>query len=435
MNYVNEKEIELTKKLKEKEEYISKLEGVLFSMPVGILLVNKLGEVIKVNKHITDLVLKGIEDIIGEKGGDVFSCINNCGGCGNNPNCSECGLKQAVENTLIGKKSIRGIEACINQRDGQKVISIWLKIDTQYVEIQGEDMVILMVEDITDQHEKRSLENYYIEKEQELIHMKENNRMKDHFLANISHELKTPLNIVFGIVQVLDNKIDGEKKTTISKRYLRIMKKNCYRLIKLINNLIDITKFDQNNMKMNISKVNIVDVVENITQAVANVSKVYGIETVFDTEEEEIYAAIDQSQIERVVLNLLSNAIKFTGRNGIIHVDIEKDNQMVLINVADTGRGIHEENIEKMFEKFEQADTSLTRDREGSGIGLAIVKSIVEAHEGRIEVDSCVGVGSNFKIFLPIQREGEKGSFEDYIKPKTIDSERIKLEFSDIYEL
>jgi len=179
------------------------------------------------------------------------------------------------------------------------------------------------------------------------------------------------------------------------------MKQNCFRLLRLINNLIDITKIDSGYFKINLENSDIVKVVEDITLSVANYIENKGVELIFDTNIEEKIMAFDPEKLERILLNLLSNALKFTSKEDRIDVIVLDKGNEVVIEVKDTGIGIPKEQQERIFDRFIQVDKSLTRDHEGSGIGLSLVKSLVEMHEGNITLKSKYGEGSSFIINIP----------------------------------
>ena len=181
-----------------------------------------------------------------------------------------------------------------------------------------------------------------------------------------------------------------------------MMKQNSYRLIRLINNLIDVTKIDSGFINMMRQNVDIVKIVEDITLSVASFVESKQIELIFDTDIEEKIIACDQDKIETIIFNLLSNAAKFTNANGKIIVNMFDGEEYIVISVKDTGIGIAEENKHKIFKRFLQLDDTSHRNREGSGIGLSLVKSFVEMHGGEITVESSYGEGSNFIIKLPI---------------------------------
>ena len=213
-----------------------------------------------------------------------------------------------------------------------------------------------------------------------------------------------------------------------------IIKQNCYRFIKLINNIVDISKMNSGFFRVNLSNENIVDVTENIVQSISGYINGKDISIIFDTNTEEKIIACDPEKIERVILNLISNAIKFTNKDGGIFVNLIDKGDTVEIDVKDTGIGIEEKYLNNIFERFEQVDKSLSRNAEGSGIGLSMVKSIVEMHDGKISVESKVGEGSIFKIELPVKTIEETGVIE---QSKAINNkiEMINIEFSDIYSI
>ena len=272
-------------------------------------------------------------------------------------------------------------------------------------------------------------QKYLIEYEK----MKKHEEVKNEFFANISHELRTPLNIFYSTLQLLDIKsndmsVDFRQVYENNKQYLKI---NCKRMLRLINNIIDITKIDVGFTKAKFTNCDIVRVVEDITLSVINYANNKNINIVFDTEVEEHIIKCDSSMIERAILNLLSNAIKFTKENGNIFVNLYKDKNWVHIIVKDDGIGIPISIQNIIFERFVQGDKSLTRLNEGSGIGLSIVKSIVELNNGEIYLYSDEENGTEFEILLP----NEKLEGDEYEYNHEIDIDKIELEFSDIYEL
>ena len=214
--------------------------------------------------------------------------------------------------------------------------------------------------------------------------------IKNEFFANISHEFKTPLNIILASLQVINHNIFNKNikfsKDFNLKKYTNSIKQNSYRLLRLANNLIDITKIDSGYYEIQPKNCNIVSIIEDITISVAQYMKDKGIDLIFDTSFEEIIISCDPDKIERIMLNLLSNAVKYTKSPGIINVFIDKTEDTVIISVKDTGIGIPKENISIIFERFIQVDDTLTRKCEGSGIGLSLVQSLVQMHSGKIAV-------------------------------------------------
>ena len=260
-------------------------------------------------------------------------------------------------------------------------------------------------------------------------------KLRTDFFANISHELRTPVNVIYSAEQMINVKLKNrEYEENKIDKYLKMIKQNSYRLIRLINNLIDISKIDATVFEIKRINCDIVSTVENITMSVSDYIENRNISLIFDTEVEEKVIACDPDKIERIVLNLLSNAIKFTPKNGEIYVKVYLGGNEVCISVKDTGIGIAEDMKELVFDRFIQVDKSISRNREGSGIGLSLVKSLVELHGGSIEVKSILGQGSEFIFSLPdvlVNQKQEESCFNG-INDQRID--RINIEFSDIYD-
>ncbi|MBU3144891.1 ATP-binding protein [Clostridium sp. CF012] len=263
--------------------------------------------------------------------------------------------------------------------------------------------------------------------------------LKTEFFTNLSHELKTPLNVILCSLQLLDTFTsgnEGNEKERRFKKYINIMKQNCYRQLRLVNNMIDITKLDAGFFELTLSNCNIVNVVESVTLSVAEYIKSKSIELIFDTDIEECIISCDPEKIERVILNLLSNSIKFTKPGGSMTVNMYDKGENIIISIKDTGIGIPNDKLGIIFDRFRQVDRSLTRNQEGSGIGLSIVKSLVELHMGKISVFSEYGKGTEFIIVLPVTvllKEDDMCSIFEAESQERI--ERIHVEFSDIYSL
>lgn len=262
----------------------------------------------------------------------------------------------------------------------------------------------------------------------------EYDKLKTQFFANISHEFRTPLNVIYSILQLIDTykekglTIDSEKREYYDSK----IKQNGMRLLRLVNNLIDVTKIDTNYFKLNLKNCNIINLVEDITLSVAEYMESKNLKVLFDTDTEEKIIACDPDQIERIILNLLSNAVKFSKPGGMIMVNMYDKQDNVVISVKDNGIGIPKEKQEVIFERFRQVDKTFARCHEGSGIGLSLVKSLVDLHGGSIYVKSKEGLGSEFIVSIPadILNEPEiKNNCTNWGEYMEI----VHVEFSDIY--
>lgn len=278
----------------------------------------------------------------------------------------------------------------------------------------------------------------FIKDKKNLKHAVEIESLKTEFFANLSHEFKTPLNIILSTVQLVMNYIEVNNEYpdyNMFNKCLSNIKQNSYRILKIANNLIDMSKIDGNFYSINMGNYNIVEVVENIVQSLAEYMKDNKRNIIFDTIEEEIITACDLDQIERIILNVLSNAMKFTSHGGNIYVDMEVNDRCnkVIIKISNDGEKINFEDRLRIFERFTQSESLLTRRAEGTGIGLTLVKSLVKLHNGEVYVNTEFEEGTQFCIELPIRKM--KNFKNNNVREKSIVSkvEKFNIEFSDIY--
>ncbi len=255
-------------------------------------------------------------------------------------------------------------------------------------------------------------------------------RLKDEFFTVISHELRTPLTIIYSSLQLAYDIYKEEITPNVEKTLGRISQ-NCSRLLKLINNVLDLSKAEAGFLALNNSCFDVISVTEEIVSSVNLYAKSKDIELIFDTNEEECLVYMDKDKYEKVLLNLLSNSIKFTpeGKKIIVLLEIRKDT--FSLKVVDEGIGIPENKLNDIFDRFAQVNTSLSRRAEGTGIGLSLVKKLVEYMEGQISVNSEEGRGSEFavtygKTSVPSESNLEVATIDSTINYK------IGIEFSDI---
>ena len=269
------------------------------------------------------------------------------------------------------------------------------------------------------------------EKKKELEDVIKLESMKVEFLSNMSHEFRTPINIILAITQLLNmhNKSLSDEKY---KEYLNVLKQNSYRLLRLINNIMDITKVNSDSDQLNLVNCNIVSVLEEIVMSTVLYASEKKRNIIFDTDNEEIILACDEDKIERIMLNLISNAIKFSDCDTDIEVKINTnlDLNRVYISIKNYGSNIEFKDREKIFERFHRVDNSLNRKNEGCGIGLFLCRKFIEMHGGEIFLDN-IDNGTQFSFYLPINITEEKINNPIIQKDSLI--ERCNIEFSDIY--
>jgi len=232
--------------------------------------------------------------------------------------------------------------------------------------------------------------------------LEEVDQMKSRFFANISHEFRTPLTLILGPCESIIR--DTSKEET--KKRAGTIKKNANRLLALINQLLDLSKLEAGRLKLETSSGNIVTFVKGIAMSFESVGERKDILLKVTTSNNEIEVYFDKEKMEKILTNLFSNAFKFTPVGGKITVAInEIDDKSVEIKVKDTGIGISEEEIPRLFDRFYQVDNSQTREQKGTGIGLSLTKELVELHLGSIKVESKEGKWTEITVSLPLGKK------------------------------
>ncbi len=269
-----------------------------------------------------------------------------------------------------------------------------------------------------------------LKKAQKIV--EDTNIAKNNFIANISHELRTPVTVISSANQLLNVLLSKEEitnKQSITNN-LNIIAQNSNRLLRLTNNIIDIAKIDSGCVDLKLKTVNIINLIEDTVLSVVPYANSKNLNVVFDTNIEELFMCVDCEKIERLTLNLLSNAIKFSQDNKDVFATILADEDNLNFIVQDNGIGIDDLNLSKIFDKFMQIDNGFTRQNEGSGIGLSVVKYFVKLHDGNITVDSKLGEGTSFIVQLPIKTN----LCENNNKDIPSNTRKTNIELSDIFK-
>ena len=232
-----------------------------------------------------------------------------------------------------------------------------------------------------------------------VIHESEISRMKSEFVSNVSHELKTPLALIRLFGETLESGIVNDERKR--QEFYSIIRKESERLTHLINNVLDFSRMDTGVKEYNFKEADLVEVVRSTLEAYKFHIRDDGFKIESELPEESITLKIDKDAISQVLLNLLNNAVKYSEERKYILVKVCANSTSALISVTDHGVGIPKEELKKIFDKFYRVSTAKTRETRGTGLGLTLAKHIIEAHGGKIEVESEVGKGSTFSVRLP----------------------------------
>jgi len=256
--------------------------------------------------------------------------------------------------------------------------------------------------------QQREKLNFALEHERaEIQRVLELDMMKVKFFTNVSHEFRTPLTLILTPIEKLLKKATDADQIN----QFQLIYRNGKRLMKLVNQLLDFKKLEVQEIKFNPIKGDIIDFVKETVLSFSDLSENKNVKMELHSSIEHLETLFDQDKLEKILFNLLSNAFKFTLEKGVISVKLdlvnEGDSQMLQIEIRDTGIGIPEDKLDKIFEPFFQTDVPKKIVNQGSGIGLAITKEFVRIHGGHIKVDSSVGKGSCFSVLLPIPTVSE----------------------------
>lgn len=401
---------EIIELLRNKEkEYLLYLKNIVTNISEGIIVLDRFGEFSLSNKAVHQITDLKSDDIV------KFFELDNKFDIFNEPYC-KFRLTELYDKYIKQHRTLRNVVVRFGKYKGKT--ERFFELNTTPVAEDGIFInTIITIKDVTEEINHN-------------LRLQEINRIKDEFFTVSSHELRTPLTIIKSSIQLAYDVYGSEISGNIDKTLKRV-NQNCSRLLKLVNNILDLSKAEAGFLALNSSNFDIVSETEAIVESANIYAASKGIDLIFDTNEEEAKVLMDKDKYGKVLLNLLSNAIKFTPEGKTIMVCIQIKKESISLVVEDEGIGIPKDKIEYIFERFAQVGSALSRDAEGTGIGLSIVKKFVELMKGKITVISEIGRGSTFMVKFK-RFVGEDNSTE--INEHTVSNinEKINIEFSDI---
>lgn len=402
--------------IEELEDKVEMYEAIIEASPNAVFVHKKLNFIYTNTKGAEFLDLKKPSELIGKHlerfiklnkpviGSERFQCV-------------------------LEEKDFEPLVEEIFYRENGEIVEI--EIFSTPIKIKGAVSVLVLCKNVTEKKRILELEKKLEQEEKKLREKIEYDKLREEFFANLSHEFRTPIAIILGSVQLIEN--NSKMQGIEQEKNFKMLKQNSYRLLRMVNNLLDITKIDSGYFNFNIGNYNIVSVVEDTVLSTVDYIRNKELYLEFDTNIEEKIISCDRNCIERIILNLLSNSIKFTPKGGSIYVNVFDEGENVKIVVTDTGIGIKDENIDLVFDRFRQVDKSFTRNHEGSGMGLSLVKSLVEMQGGKISLNSKFNRGSEFVIEFPGQNLMNHEEINITGENEVLFREKINIEFSDIY--
>jgi len=314
------------------------------------------------------------------------------------PARSEVAIPLKVKGKVIGVLDLESKKV-----DNYSKFKPYLNLLTKHISMVIENS--RLVDEVSDFNERLQDEVYQATKELRIknLELQRLDQLKSDFVSSVSHELRTPLTSVAGYAKVLHRGKQGEL-TEDQKDSLNIIIEEAERLTRLINDVLDLSKLETGRIRFKLEKVNLVERLKQCVDVVKASAQESGIKLTLKTSKSLPLINGNNDLLGQVFMNLLSNALKFTDKGGFISILVRKKDGYLRTIVKDNGCGISNEMLPKLFNKFYQADMSMSRKHGGTGLGLPIVKHIVQIHKGNIVVESEVGKGSSFIIDLPLER-------------------------------
>lgn len=233
--------------------------------------------------------------------------------------------------------------------------------------------------------------------------LRELSEMKEEFLALTTHDLRSPLTVISGVISFFTSGRLGEL-TPEQKNMVAMMERNAQSLIELVNDLLDASKLESGTMRLEIASIDLRGLIDELRETMEPLVREKGLKMEDALPADLPLVEADRPKLRRILVNLVSNAIKFTSKGGQVAVRAVREDGAVRISVSDTGVGIAPEDVKLLFDKYEQARSRATRGEKGTGLGLYITKQLVELHGGEIKVESELGKGSTFSFTLPVAR-------------------------------
>ena len=360
---VNELAANLQNQMRALHENEQQLSTILSNMVSGVMLVNQEGQILMINSAMERFLEQHNQHIVGQHYTDFDDNLN---------------LGQYIAEVFEDNEKIH--EEITSENLSKNVY------DSHFGPFYGNGWkqrgVIIVLHDITN--------------------LKRLEKMRSDFVANVSHELKTPVTSVKGFSETL---LGGEVKDEATARsFLEIIYNESERLDRLIRELLHLSRIENKVTPLNLNNVDLVSLIHRITQTLSKSISEKSLEVTLPLSTEEVIIEGDSDRLNQILLNLIANSINYTSEGGKIDISMEVTEDDVRIYISDTGIGIPEESVPRVFERFYRVDKARSRNSGGTGLGLAIVKHLVDSHQGDITVTSTEGEGTTFTVTFPLKQ-------------------------------
>lgn len=403
------------------------LEAIFDAVPIGMLLIDREMTVKRVNNTIRKITSKDYPQLINKKICDSLGCKNAANDDSGHscPFYRDCVIIKTIEYTLENQKPLYQQDFRPDLKVNDPQAKPWFSLATEPVIIDNEFFVVLSIDDITVR--KRA--------EEKLI---ETMALKSQFISTVSHELRTPLACMKESINIVLDQIAG-KINKKQRKFLDIAKRNVDRLSRLINNVLDFQKLEASEMTCQMQQGKIEPVLDEVYETMLTVAKKKSIDLSLDITGDLGQPTFDRDKMIQVLVNLVNNAIKFTPEKGDISIRAGEKREDIFISIKDSGMGIPCDDLRKIFNSFYRVYRP-GKEIQGTGLGLPIVKKIVDLHQGKIDVESEVNKGTTFTVYLPKNTKLVEQSIspeKDQLLEKTLDNGMVEghVALSDVEKL
>lgn len=370
------------------------LNTVLDTINSAVFIIDSKLKIVDINNCSKILFKTDNKELKGKLLGNAINCIHaisNDIDCGKAPDCAECKLRSTILETFKTKsqspKLILDRELILSRRKVHKIF----QYSTKFFNFNNIEMVIVIIDDIT---------KFELQKKK----LKTLNEEKNKFISYAVHDLRSPISVILMYLEYFSEFLD-ENLTDKQKEVLKKLEDTTHSMLELTNDILSITKIDAGKLEIKKQKTDYIELLLENIEINKMLAKKKKIDIKFENSLKKIDLHIDKKKIAEVFNNLVNNAIKYSNPETQIRIVVTKKKDKITTEVIDQGPGIKEEEITKLFKPFQRASVQTTAGETSNGLGLAISKKIVKAHNGEIGVTSKVGFGSNFFYTLPLENK------------------------------